>query len=79
MVNARPRWSQRDEREPGRASGQMGHGGEEEARSHVGAIRSMGRGGVWASKAGGEVEGNSDHSDAGGWQSRQDRTAFMVG
>ncbi len=59
-------------REPSGVSVQMGHGGEEGARSHSGAGGSTGRGGVHVEEAGGGVEGNSDHSDAGEWSHRID-------
>ncbi len=46
----------------GGASGLMGHGGDEGARSLAGAAGSTGRGGVWDSEAGGRDKGSSRHS-----------------
>ncbi len=57
---------------PRRSQWTDGPRGEEGARSHGGAGGSTGRGG-------GGVEGNSDHGDVGGWQSRRAHTALMVG
>ncbi len=74
MVDDRPRRSQWDEGAIG-AGRLLGHGGEEGAWSHGGANGSMGPGVVRASEAGGGVEGNSDHGDVGGWQSRRAQTA----
>jgi len=55
-------------REPGLASGPIGHGREEGARSHGGAEGLTG---------GGRVKGYFNPSDAGGWQSRGARTVLI--
>ncbi len=64
---------------PGGASGLMGHGIEEGARSNGGVAGSIGRGGVRVLEAGEGGKGFSSHGDNGGWQTHRALSVQMVG
>ncbi len=60
MNDDRPRIEPGGTREPDRASGLMGHGGEKGSRSYGGAAGTTGRGGIRDSEAGGRNRGDRE-------------------